>query len=243
MVEIESGRAARVSPVQVIAHRGASRAEPENTVAAFLAARSLGADGVELDVRRTRDGALVVHHDARLPDGRVIVGTDHRDLPASVPTFAEALDACAGMWVNIEIKNMPDDEDFDPDDTVAHGVTAELVRRDEHDRWLISSFNLRTIDVCHTLLPPVRTALLCMDLPRDPAHLLGPRGHSALHPWWPTVTAGLVVACHDAGLEVNTWTVDGPGEMEGLLAHAVDGLCTNVPDVARSVLEGLPGTP
>ena len=56
----------------VLAHRGASAARPENTLDAFRHARELGADGVELDVRATRDGAFVVHHDAHLPDGRVL---------------------------------------------------------------------------------------------------------------------------------------------------------------------------
>src|SRR5689334_18596174 len=48
----------------VLAHRGANRVEPENTVAAFTRALELGADGVELDVHRTADGGIVVHHDA-----------------------------------------------------------------------------------------------------------------------------------------------------------------------------------
>ncbi len=56
----------------VIAHRGASKAFAENTVAAFRGALAMGADMVELDVRRTADGRLAVHHDARLPDGRAI---------------------------------------------------------------------------------------------------------------------------------------------------------------------------
>src|SRR5262245_27082175 len=91
----------------VIAHRGASRAAPENTLEAFRLARSLGADAVELDVRRTRDGALAVHHDARLPDGQSVVDLSAAELPRSVPLLDAALDACAGMWVNVEIKNDP----------------------------------------------------------------------------------------------------------------------------------------
>ena len=60
-----------VRSLQVIAHRGASKAEAENTLAAFRRAGAMGADAVELDVRRTRDGVLVVHHDPHLPDGRL----------------------------------------------------------------------------------------------------------------------------------------------------------------------------
>jgi glycerophosphoryl diester phosphodiesterase len=68
----------------VIAHRGASKAAPENTIAAFELAGRLGADAVELDVRRTRDGALVVHHNPDLADGRVIRDVLAADLPSSV---------------------------------------------------------------------------------------------------------------------------------------------------------------
>ena len=52
----------------IVAHRGLHVSERENTVAAFKAAVDLGVDGVELDVRRTRDGVLVVHHDAQVAD-------------------------------------------------------------------------------------------------------------------------------------------------------------------------------
>ena len=133
---------------RIIAHRGASRAEPENTLAAFRRAGEMGADGVELDVRRTADDRLVVHHDATLPDGRVIRTVAAADLPDSVPTLAAALDACADMFVNVEIKNSPDDPDFDPTEWVAHRVIAELATRTPHSRWLISSFRLETVDVC-----------------------------------------------------------------------------------------------
>jgi glycerophosphoryl diester phosphodiesterase len=78
----------------IIAHRGASQAEPENTVAAFRAAARAGADGVELDVRRTADDHLVVHHDAVLADGRPLRTVGSAELAAQIPTLDAALDAC-----------------------------------------------------------------------------------------------------------------------------------------------------
>src|SRR5688500_4469246 len=101
------------------AHRGASRAKPENTLEAFREAKAQGADGVELDVRRTRDGAMAVRHDATLPDGRAIHELDVPDLPGFVPLLDAVLDACDGMVVNIEIKNVPVDIDFDPTELMA----------------------------------------------------------------------------------------------------------------------------
>ena len=59
----------------VYGHRGASAAAPENTIEAYVLARDQGADGVEIDVRRSADGILVLHHDPDLPDGRIVGAT------------------------------------------------------------------------------------------------------------------------------------------------------------------------
>ena len=98
----------------VIAHRGSSKAEPENTLAAFRRAREDGADLVELDVRLTVDGALAVVHDPLLGDGRVVAETDSFDLPDHIPLLDAALEACAGLVVNVEIKSSPREPGFDP---------------------------------------------------------------------------------------------------------------------------------
>lgn len=223
----------------VIAHRGASAAFPENTVAAFVGAREQGADAVELDVRRTADGALVVRHDAHLPDGRALVELARADVPDGVPDLAAALDACRPLLVNVEIKNLPPDPDFDPDETVADGVVELLAARGGADRVLVSSFNLATVDRVRALDGGVPTAWLRLDLD-DPAGVIGAavaRGHAALHPWDPFVDDRLVAAAHEAGLAVNVWTVDDPDRMRQLAAMGVDGIVTNVPDVARRVVD------
>lgn len=216
----------------VIAHRGASRVERENTVAAFERAVGRGVDGIELDVRRTADGAIVVHHDAALTDGRVIVRTPRRDLPFYIPTLADALDACQGAWVNIEIKNDPGDPDFDPDDAIVDGVLAELDRRGPSEGpWLISSFRLETVDRCHELAPAVPTAWLVFAVDRDTPPMLAARGHAAVHPIVNAVDAGVVEHCHAAGLRVNTWTCNDPERARELAGWGVDGIVTDVPRV------------
>lgn len=222
--------------VQVLAHRGASRAQPENTVAAFRAAVEMGADAVELDVRRTLDGVLVVHHNPDLPDGRIIVATAHGDLPATVPTLGAALDACAGIWVNVEIKNDPGEPDFDETESIADETIAHLLARGEDDRWLISCFRVETVDRCRALAPQIRTAWLCGAPPDGVAATLVAKGHVALHPWVGLVTRELLDTCHAAGVQVNTWTCDDPARMAELIEWGIDGICTNVPDVALSVL-------
>ena len=229
-----------VSMVRVIAHRGASAAAPENTVEAFRLARTLGADWVELDVRRTADGRVIVHHDAELPDGRTIVALDRSDLPPSVCDLEAALGACEGMRVNIEIKNWPADPDFDAGEHVAAQVVELVQARGARDRVLVSCFHYPTLQRVRELDAAIPTAFLHTLIDRTWAELaadVAAAGHRALHPWDGFVDEGYVEAAHGAGLEVNVWTVDSPDRMAELIALGVDGLCTNVPDVARAVVD------
>jgi glycerophosphoryl diester phosphodiesterase len=196
----------------------------------------LGADAVELDVRRTGDGVLVVHHDPRVDRSAApIFETAYADLPDYVPTLGEALDACAGMWVNVEIKNDPGDPDFDDTESIADETLANLLARGEDDRWLISCFRIETIDRCHAIAPSMRTAWLCDEVPDGAEALVAVKGHSALHPGVKQLAKSTIAACHAVGLQVNTWTCDDPARMAELLEWGIDGICTNVPDVARAV--------
>src|SRR5271154_106734 len=103
----------------VFAHRGCTEGFTENTIEAFAEAKRLGADGVELDVRLTADGALAVHHNHSIAGLGVLSDLRGPDLPADVPLLGEVLAACDGMMVNVEIKNDPREPGHDPDETVA----------------------------------------------------------------------------------------------------------------------------
>lgn len=226
------------SVVLVIAHRGASVAAPENTLEAFRLARQLGADWVELDVRRTVDGMVVVHHDAHLPDGRVLGDLSSDELPESVPSLAEALEACDGMGVNIEIKNLPDDPDYDAEHMVSAAVAGLVAAYLGPERALVTSFNVDAVDSVHRVDPTIPigyvTDLLdpALAVDRAVAHDM-----QHLHPFDPMVDAALVRRAHDAGLHVHVWTVDEPDRMAELVGIGVDGIITNVPDVARAVVD------
>ena len=223
---------------QVIAHRGASKAFPENTVEAFRGAAAMGADMVELDVRATAEGYLVIHHDAHLPDGRVIYDLHARDLPSDIPDLAAAIEACGDMAVNVEVKNSRQDPDFDNERTVAGQVARFVGERSLHDRVLVSSFDVGSIERVRIVDRTVPTAWLTMVIPDAAAVAAGlvGNGHRALHPHDLLVDTALVEACHELGLEVNVWTVDDPARMEELIAFGVDGICTNAPDVLLAVL-------
>ena len=221
--------------MRILGHRGASSVEPENTIAAFVRAGELGADGVELDVRRTADGAMAVHHDAHLSDGRNIVDLAAADLPTHVPSLRDALVACGPMYVNIEIKNVPIDPDWDPDESVAAGVVALVEELDMAGRVIVSCFGMGAIDAVRARAPSIPTAWLTIPS-YDQLRALETaveRGHQALHPHHTAVTEELVEAAHAAGVAINTWTVDDPVEMKRLDSIGVDTIVTN--DVALAV--------
>jgi glycerophosphoryl diester phosphodiesterase len=228
----------------VLAHRGANREAPENTVAAFRRAVGLGADGVELDVHRTADGGLVVHHDAATPAGvfaEMTVPEITGALP-SVPRLDDALDVCRGLLVNVEIKNSPRDAAYDPSERAAALLVELLGARGGEDRVLVSSFNLQTIDRVHALAPGLPTALLTVGLdPLASLERVTERGHRALHPDVHSLAgdagAHAVSAAHERGVEVNVWTVNDPDEIRRLAALGVDAVITDVPDLALVALD------
>ena len=222
----------------VIAHRGASRAAPENTVEAFRLARDFGADWVELDVRRTTDGVAIVHHDAHLADGRRIGRLHADELPDYVPSLAEALEACEGMGVQLEIKNLPDDADYDSENLVADAVAGLIAAYLGPARALVSSFNVDAVDAVRAADSTIPTALLCgMVAPAQAVARASAHNMAAVHPFDAMCDAGFVRRAHDAGLAVNVWTINDPKRMSELLAMGVDGIVTDLPDVARAVVD------
>jgi len=225
----------------VIGHRGASAAYAENTLIAFAGAVAQGADGIELDVRRTSDGALALSHDDTLPDGTVVVDTAMADLPEPMTDLASALEVCRPLAVvNTEIKNWPDDKDFDATEQLAAAVVALLDARGELDdgRNLISCFHLPTVDRVHELAPGLATAWL-LGMVEDPAELIdkaAAHGHVAVHPHHAFVNDDFVARAHAAGLKVNTWTCDDPDRIRWLADLGCDAVVTNAPDVALRAL-------
>lgn len=222
----------------VFAHRGWHETRRENTVDSFRAAVELGVDGIELDVRRTADARCVVHHDAHLEDGRNLVDLAASDLPTWLPLFDDALDACAGVTVNIEIKNDENEPDYDTDQLVAGEVCRVVAARGWQDCVVVSSFNLDTIDAVRATDAAIPTAWLVID-PRDgAAATAAAHGHQGLNPFFMLADRALVDESRAAGLVVTPWTVDDPEKMLELAGWGVAGVITNVPDAAISVLRG-----
>jgi glycerophosphoryl diester phosphodiesterase len=238
---------------KIVAHRGATKAERENTLAAFHAALTQGADMVELDVRRTSDHKLIIHHD---PHVVTEAGTTHAifqmqavDLPPHVPTLTQALDACAGMEVNVEIKNDDTEVDFDATRSLADAVVKVLRARSDCDQMLISSFDYATIQRVRELAPEIKTGFLIVAPELDAAaaepltafiNRIANDGHVAIHPHRYAATAELIESAHSRNLAVNVWTVDKPEELRALTALGVDALITNTPEAARVAIQLAP---
>ena len=209
---------------------------------AFLAAARLGADMVELDARGAADGAVVVHHDPSVTGLGLICEHRASELPAAVPTLEAALETCigSGLAVNVEVKNLPTEPDYDDQQRVARGVAELVAERGWANRVVVSSFALAAIDAVRALEPAIPTAWLTLAGWDQGAAIVTvhERGHRGLHPQDGAVSSELVAGCHEAELFLNTWTVDDPGRMRALVQLGVDGICTNVPDVLVTVLAG-----
>jgi glycerophosphoryl diester phosphodiesterase len=225
-----------VSGMLVLAHRGANRLAPENTVPAMREAIDRGADGVELDIHRSADGALVVHHDVDTivgPIGDLGLARLREELP-DLPELAEVLDVCVGLLVNVEVK--------DPDPRAAEALVALLEARPTDD-VLVSSFDLAVVDRVRGLAPNVPTGFLSFGLDPHAALLLAvEHGHAAVHPDVWTLTnvdvAAFVARAHDLEIRVNVWTVDDGDEVARLRDAGVDAVITDDHELYRYGVRG-----
>lgn len=219
----------------VIAHRGASAYEVENSLAAFRRARELHADAVELDIHSTADGVPVVHHDPTV-DGARIDG-----LPAvklgrytlandeAIPTLADALAAMGTeLEVFVEVKELAEIHDRRLLEVLDGGPAP--------DRYHVHAFDHRIVRRLRAARPSLPCAVLSASYPINPLTQLRDAGVTELWQVQSLVDQAMVDTLHAAGCKIFVWTVDDPAHMRTLASYGVDGICTNTPDVARTVL-------
>jgi glycerophosphoryl diester phosphodiesterase len=227
---------------EVFAHRGCTDGFVENTLEAFAEARRRGADGVELDVRLTADGALAVHHDAEAPGHGPVSELVVASLPAHVPLLADALAACEGMVVNVEIKNAPSDTGYDPGQAVAALTATAIDDAGWIDRVIVSSFQVETLVAVSAADSRLALAELWSPVLRGDTQPALDRaaeaGWRAVHPFVSSVTPELVDSAHERGLAVNVWTVNSTDDMRTLVAMGADTLITDRLDDALAVARG-----
>ena len=223
----------RPAPV-VIAHRGASTVELENTLAAFRAAAGQGADGVELDVHATLDGEIIVLHDPSIM-GLPIAQARMSDLSQlkllngePLPTLAQALDVIGPLKAFVEVKVL------DPrwDDRLLE----TLERGPNPSGYAVHSFAFHVVRRLREKRPNLPTGVLSEVPTRDPQRTLDDAKSQTLWQEHTTLEESLVEAVHGLGASVIAWTVDNPSEMEQLVSWGVDGICTNHPERTRRII-------
>jgi len=224
----------------VIAHRGASGYEYENSRAAFRAARARGADAIELDIHAAADGVLFVHHD-EVVSGVHITRSSAAQVRAlrlpngeSIPALEDALAVIdPALQVFIEVKSLPPQFD-DRLLAVLEGVGGGA-------RCAVHGFDHRIVKRLGVARPALVRGVLLASYPLRPLEALQDTGATVLWQEQSLIDAALVDALHTAGYRIYAWTVDDPVDMRRLLALHVDGLCTNVPDVGRRAMQAFVG--
>lgn len=245
---IESGRTAQVKPLQVVGHRGAKNEAPENTIAGFRYARRIGLTAVELDVRLSKDHAIVVIHDDTVD--RTTNGTgpvaeftaaelaelDARGTcpnwpePTSVPTLDQVLDVIQPLTsFQIEIKR---DAPEHLEEIVA-GVLHRIRTRGLGDQAIITSFDIVALEVVQRLAPGQSRAYI--NRYQDPEALetalrLGcTQANFFQMPTSPPETEHMIRQARDAGLRIAGGTCNSGSHLERVLAWRADAIGSDVP--------------
>ena len=222
----------------VIAHRGASNLELENSLAAFRAAAPQGADGVELDIHATADGELIVHHDGAVA-GTLIAGSSAAAIATlrlangePVPTLAQALAAIPPpLHVFVEVKSLAAEWD--------DRLFATLDRGPNPAGYAVHSFDHRIVRRLGEKRPGLARGVLMSSYAVRPVNALDDAGAAILWQERSVTDEALVRTVHAApgGARIFVWTVDEPADLARFVAWGVDGLCTNFPARARQAVD------
>jgi glycerophosphoryl diester phosphodiesterase len=221
-----------------IAHRGDPIAERENTVRAFAAAVLAGADMVEIDLRRSQDGEIVVLHDPTLARlwgvERAVADLDVDELAAighgdvRIPLLREVL-------VAIEVPLMVDFTS----QTVVEGAVEAIRAHGAMERSLFVTGNVEALRVLRALAPEARIGVTWVEPGPPPEAILEELGAEYWNPTFRLITPEHVDAVHALGRQVSTWTVDAPSDMARVAAAGVDAIVSNrIADLRRFVDQG-----
>ena len=216
----------------VIAHRGASGYEYENSRAAFRRAVMLDADGVELDIHATRDGVIVVHHDPELPMLGPIAQlslAEARQVSLrngeTLPMLSEILELVGDRDVWVEVKSLPERYDS--------ALLATLDNGPSPARYAVHSFDHRIVHRLGEARPSLPRGILLSAYLWDAVAVMRSVGARTLWQEWQQVDEELVAQVHQAGGSVIAWTVNEIGDLDRMVRLGVDGLCGNYPDRIR----------
>ena len=223
----------------IIGHRGARGLEPENTILSYQTAIQLGADMIELDVHKTKDGHLVCIHDDkvdRTTDGTGLIAEmslkDLQQLDAGhnehIPLLSEVLDFARNrISVNIELKVLD----------VEKQVIDMVQERDMKNEVIVSSFLHSTLQTIHTIDEEIKTAVLISKKQDDVVQYVQNLHSVALNPLYKLVTPELISQIHAHNIKLYSWTINEPEFMTDLAKKGVDGIITDFPNIAIKTLD------
>ncbi|MGW1622558.1 glycerophosphodiester phosphodiesterase [Streptomyces sp. NPDC002172] len=217
-----------------IGHRGVMGVEPENTLRSFAAAQQAGLDLIELDLHLSKDGALVVMHDAevdRTTDGTGPIAEktleELRGLDAGrgerVPVFEEVLDAVRTP-LQAEIKDV----------AAARALAEVMQRRDLVSRVEVSSFHDEAVAEIGRLVPGVRTALIASRYGPDVVERAQEAGAATLCLNIRRLTLEVVEHARKADLRLIGWVVNTQDQLRLVRALQLDGATTDYPEIKRT---------
>ncbi|MFJ6525485.1 glycerophosphodiester phosphodiesterase [Streptomyces longwoodensis] len=217
-----------------IGHRGLMGVEPENTLRSFVAAEQAGLDVIELDLHLSKDGALVVMHDAdvdRTTDGTGPLAeqtlAELRALDAGrgerVPVFEEVLDAVRSP-LQAEIKDVQ----------AARALAEVLHARALVDRVEVSSFHDEAIAEIARLVPGVRTALIGSRYGTDVVDRAVAAGAATVCLNIRRLTLEIVELARAKDLRIIGWVVNTQDQLRLVRALGLDGATTDLPEIKRT---------
>ncbi|MDT0446303.1 glycerophosphodiester phosphodiesterase [Streptomyces johnsoniae] len=222
-------------PLLTVGHRGLMGVEPENTLRSFRRADRAGLDVIELDLHLSKDGDLVVIHDAevdRTTDGSGAVGdlttAELRALDAGlgerIPLFAEVADA-VGAPLQAEIK----------DPAAARVLAGVVEERRLHGRVTVISFHDDALRETRRLLPGIPLALVTGETTATAPERAAALDAGMISCELPALDADVVGRARAAGLHVISWTVNTAAELARARELGLDGVVTDEPGIVRAV--------
>lgn len=246
--ELLLGRLPDTPPLTVIAHRAGPPPSPENTLAALERAIDAGADMAEVDVQRTRDGVVVVIHDAdlmrmagspqrvretRYADLAGVVQRPDDGSPATergVATLAEFLERARGrIRLMIELKL------YGPDPLLAEAVVGEVRALGMGQEVAIMSLDLSAVQQVARLVPDIPVGYVVAATVGDPSAL--PVQFLAVAT--SRLTPRLQRLARERGHDMHVWTVNRAADMAALSERGIDGIITDDPATATRVNDRL----
>ncbi len=231
-------------------HRGASKYAPENTFSSYIKAVEMGADGIEIDVHKSKDGHLIVCHDEkvdRTTNGKgFIKDLSLKEIKAldagswfskdfigeKVPLLEEVLEFVKkeDILLNIEVKNGPIFYDKIEEDVINVVKAYDLV-----EQTIISSFNHYSLAYIKNIAKEFKTGILYIAGMLEPWEYAKSVGASAIHPLFLTINKEVVKQCQQNGIKVNPFTVNGEEELKLMKLFNVDGVITDCPDICKKI--------